>query len=83
MVKLKMNEADIEDSNGLSMLSMHIRPDRCWNQQITEATKGGAKCLGFLKRSKQFFTPTDFATIYKAYFRLKLKYNSHVWAAAL
>ena len=40
-------------------------------------SKEAAKCLGFLKWCKKYFTPSDIT-----YIRPKMKYNSHLWAGA-
>ena len=38
--------------------------------------------LGFLKRCKKYFTPSDLRTIYVTYIRPKMEYNSHLWTGA-
>ena len=57
-----------------------IRSDLRWDDHVFNVSKEAAKCLGFLKRCKKDFTPSDLRTIYVTYIRPKMEYNSHLWA---
>ena len=69
-------------SETLDFLSTSIRSDLRWNDQVFNVSKEAAKCLGFLKRYKKHFTPSDLRTIYVTYIRPKMEYNSHLWVGA-
>ena len=79
---LSMSGTCINETEKLSVLGMCVNDDLRWNDHIFQVAKNGAKCLGFLKRCRKFFTPSDLASIYKAYVRPKLEYNSHIWSGA-
>ena len=58
-----------------------IRSDLRWDDQVFNVSKEAAKCLGFLKRCKKYFTPSDLRmTIYVTYIRPIMEYNAHLWA---
>ena len=45
-------------------------------------SKEAAKCLGFLKRCKKYFSSSDPIYVTYKYIRPKMEYNSHLWAGA-
>ena len=73
---------EIAKSKTLDVLATSIRSDLRWDDHIFNVSKEAAKCLGFLKRCKKYFTPFDLRTIYITYIRPKMEYNSHLWAGA-
>jgi hypothetical protein len=79
---LNMNSVSLTESAALDVLGISIHSDLRWNDHIFDVSKEAAKCLGFLKRCKKFFTPAGLSTIYTAYIRPKMEYNSHIWAGA-
>ena len=72
----------IAKSETLDVLGTSIRSDIHWDDHVFNVSKEAAKCLGFLKRCKKYFTPSDLRTIYVTYIRPKMEYNSHLWAGA-
>ena len=79
---LNVGGIDIAKSDTLEVLGTSIRSDLRWDDHIFGVAKEAAKCLGFLKRCKKYFTPTDLCRIYTTYIRPKMEYNSHLWAGA-
>ena len=69
----------IAKSKTLDVLGTSIRSDLRWDDHIFNVSKEAAKCLGFLKRCKKYFTPSDLHTIYITYIRPKKEYNSHLY----
>ena len=65
----------IAKSETLDVLGTSIRSDLRWDDHVF-------KCLGFLKRCKKYFTPSDRRTIYVTCIRPKMVYNSHLWVGA-
>ena len=79
---LKMGSVDIVQTNTLNILGLTIESDMRWNAHIFSVAKNAAKNLGFLKRCKKYFSPSDLRNIYVSYIRPKMEYNSHIWAGA-
>ena len=72
----------IAKSETLDVQGTSIRSDHRWDDHVFNVSKEAAKCLGFLKQCKKYFTSTDLRTIYVTYIRPKMEYNSHLWAGA-
>ena len=72
----------IARSETLDVLGTSIRSDLRWDDHVFNVSKEAAQCLGFLKRCKKYFGPTDLRTIYVTYIRKKMEYISHLWAGA-
>ena len=64
------------------MLGVTLGSDLSWNDHIISVAKAAACKLGFLFRTKPFFTPTHLLTLYKAQIRSCLEYCSHLWRGA-
>jgi len=79
---LFFENVNIENSESINILGMEITSKLSWNNHIFSIAKNAAKCLGFLWRSKKYFTSSDLLIIYKTYIRPRLEYNSHIWAGA-
>ena len=56
----RMGGIDIEESNTLDVLGMRIQCDVRWNEHVFQVSKEAFKCLGFLKRYKNYFTPSPY-----------------------
>lgn len=69
-------------SDNIDSLGMNIADNLVWHDHITGVSKKAACRLGFLRRSKQYFTPSCLALIYKSFIRPLLEYNSYIWAGA-
>ena len=70
---------EITKSETLDVLGIS---DLCWDDHFFNVSVEAAKCLGFLKRCKKYFTSFDLRTIYVTYIKPKMEYNSHLWAGA-
>lgn len=79
---LTFDGADVEESAALGILGMKIQSDARWADHVFGVAKDASKCLGFLKRCKKYFTPSDLLIIYTTYIRPRMEYNSHIWAGA-
>lgn len=66
----------------ISILGMRFNDNLRWTEHIYDIAKNASKSLGFLRRCRKYFSPSDIARIYKAHIRPKLEYNSHIWAGA-
>ena len=64
-----MDGVSIKESEALNVLGMQIQCDVRWTEHIFRVAKEAFKCLGFLKRCKTYFTPSDLLTIYTTYIR--------------
>ena len=64
------------------MLGIALGSDLSWNDHITSVAKPAACKLGFLFRTKRFFTPTLLPTLYPAQIRPCLEYCAHLWRGA-
>ena len=64
------------------MLGVTLGSDLSWKDHIISVAKAAACKLGFLFRTKRFFTPTQLLTLCKAQIRLCLEYCSHLWKGA-
>ena len=73
-----MGGMEIVKSDTLDVLVTSIRSDLRWVDHVFNVSKEADKCLGFLKRCKQYFTSSDLRTIYVTYIRPKMEYNSHL-----
>ena len=79
---ISIGGVDIDETEALDILGMKIQCDVRWNKHIFNVSKEAFKCLGFLRRCKKYFTPSDLLNIYTTYIRPKMEYNSHIWAGA-
>ena len=61
---ISIDGVDIEQSDALDVLGMKIQCDARWAKHVFELSKKAFKCLGFLKRCKKYFTPSDLLNIY-------------------
>lgn len=61
---------------------MQLSHSLIWHDHIESIAKKAACRLGFLRRSKQYFSSSNLSLIYKAFIRPILEYNSHIWAGA-
>ena len=77
-----MGGINIEGSDTLDVLGMKIHCKVRWSEHVFQVSKEAFKCLGFLNRCRNYFTPFDLLTIYTTYIRPKMEYNSHIWAGA-
>ena len=55
--------------DSLSMLGVSVASDLSWNEHISSMAKSAGRKIGFLFRSKRFFTPLHLLILYKAQIR--------------
>jgi len=77
-----MNDVIIEKESSLSMLGVTIDNKLSYKKHINSIATSAAHKLGFLFRSKSYFTPSQRLTLYKSQIRPVLEYCSHVFAGA-
>ena len=63
----------------VSILGVSFTSDLSWNEHISSEAKPAARKIGFLFRSRRFFTPLQLLTLYKAQIYPCLEYSSHLW----
>lgn len=73
---------NLEFKDSLSVLGVTISSDLSWNNHISSIAKSAARKLGFLFRSRQYFSPQQLLTLYKAQIRPCLEYGCHLWRGA-
>ena len=66
----------------LSMLGVSVASDPSWNERISSVAKSAGRMIGFLFRSKRFFTPLHLLTFYKTQIRPCPEYASQLWRGA-
>ena len=76
------NSISLEFHDKISMLAVTLGSDLSWNGHIISVAKAAACKLGFLFRTKRFFTPTQLLTLDKARIRPCHEYCSHWWRGA-
>ena len=70
----------IAKSEILDVLGTSIWSDLRWDDHVFNVSKEAAKCLGFLKWSKKYFTPSDLRFTYVTYIILDRKWHSiHIY----
>ena len=62
-----MGGMEIARQETLDVLDTSIRSDLRWDDHVFNVSKEAAKCLGFQKRCKKYFTPSDLRSIYVQY----------------
>ena len=72
----------LQEASNLKILGTNVSSKMSWSEHIMNVTKNAAKRLGFLRRCKKFFSSEELATIYKAYIRPLLEFDSHLWVGA-
>nr|CAH7740512.1 unnamed protein product [Callosobruchus chinensis] len=53
-----------------------------WHEDVPSIATAAGKKLGYLFRSRKYFSPFNLLTLYKAQIRPSLEYCSHIWGAA-
>ena len=76
---ISVDSSSVEFHDKISMFGVTLGSDLSWNDHIISVTEAAACKLGFIFRTKRFFTPTQFLPLYKAQIRPCLKYCSHLW----
>jgi len=82
ILSISFGNVGIQSSESLKILSMEVNGTLSWNEQIFSVAKDAVKCLGFLSRSRKYFSSSNLLLIYKTYIRPRLEYNSHIFAGA-
>nr|CAH7715844.1 unnamed protein product [Callosobruchus chinensis] len=78
---LTNNEA-LPRSHSFKLLEDSITENINWHEQISSIATAPGKKLGYLFRTRKYFSPSNLLTLYKAQIRPRLEYCSHIWRAA-
>ena len=79
---IQMSGQTVSNKNSIHVLGVTISNNITWDDHITSIAKSAAQKLGFLYRSKRYFSPQQLLTLYKSQVRPGLEYCSHVWGSA-
>ena len=79
---IQMSGQTLSTKNSIHVLGVTISNNITWDDHITSIAKSAAQKLGFLYRSKRYFSPQQLLTLYKSQVRPGLEYCSHVWGSA-
>nr|CAH7760154.1 unnamed protein product [Callosobruchus chinensis] len=50
-----------------------------WHEHVSSIATAAGKKLGYLFRAREYFSPPNLRTLYKAHIRPSLEYCSHIW----
>ena len=78
----RMNGNSIAPKDTVSLLGVTITNNHNWHSHVSSIAKSAACKLGFLFRSKNYFSAENLLTLYKSQIRPCLEYCSNVWGAA-
>nr|CAH7758168.1 unnamed protein product [Callosobruchus chinensis] len=53
-----------------------------WHEHVSSIAIAAGEKLGYLFRAREYFSPCNLFTLYKAQIRPSLEYCSHIWGAA-
>ena len=70
------------DISSFTQLGLSMSSNLSWKPHINSIAKHASQKLGFLSRSRGYFSPFQVLTIYKSQIRPSLEYCSHVWGVA-
>nr|CAH7760696.1 unnamed protein product [Callosobruchus chinensis] len=62
----------------LKLLGVSITENMIWHEHVSSIATASGKKLGYLFRSRKYFSPSNLLTLYKAQMRLSLEYCSHI-----
>ena len=77
-----MNGDELDTSTSFTQLSLSLSSNLIWKTHIHSLAKHASQKLGFLARTRRFFSTSHLLTIYKSQIRSSLEYCSHVWGGA-
>ena len=80
--ELSMSNSTLSRESSMHMLGLSFSSNLSWCSHIRSIARSAACKLGFLNRSKRFFTPDQRLTLYKAQVRPLMEYCCHVWGGA-
>ena len=74
-----MNGHKLEISSSFTHLGLSVSSNLTWKPHIISIAKHASQKLGFLSRSRGYFSPSQLLSIYKSQIRPSLEYCTHVW----
>ena len=77
-----MNGDELDTSTSFAQLDLSLSSNLAWKTHIHSLAKHASQKLGFLARSRGFFSSSHLLSIYKSQIRPSLEYCSHVWGGA-
>nr|CAH7751134.1 unnamed protein product [Callosobruchus chinensis] len=64
------------------LLGVSITEKMIWHEHVSSIATPAGKKLGYLFRTRKYFSPSNILTLYKAQIKTGLEYCSHIWGAA-
>ena len=77
-----MSGHELDISSSFSQLCLSVSSNLSWKTHIHSTAKHASQKLGFLSRTRGFFSPSQLLTIYKSQIRPSLEYSPHVCGGA-
>nr|CAH7749696.1 unnamed protein product [Callosobruchus chinensis] len=73
-----MNNQALPRSHSFKLLGVSITENMIWHEHVSSIATAAGKKLGYLFRARQYFSPSNLLTLYKAQIRPSLEYCSHI-----
>nr|CAH7713774.1 unnamed protein product [Callosobruchus chinensis] len=77
-----MNRQASPRSHSFRLLGVSIIENKIWHEHVSSIATAGGKKLGYLFRTRKYFSPSNLLTLYRAQIRPSLEYCSHIWGDA-
>ena len=77
-----MNGTSLQNKGSFDLVGVAFEHDLSWHGHITSIVTSGAKKLGFLFRTRRYFSSLNLYTLYVSQIRPCLEYYSYIWRAA-
>nr|CAH7726015.1 unnamed protein product [Callosobruchus chinensis] len=77
-----MNNQALPRSHSFELLGVSITENMIWHEHVSSIATAAGKKLGYLFRARNYFSPSNLLTLYKAQIRPRVEYCSHIWGAA-
>nr|CAH7749301.1 unnamed protein product [Callosobruchus chinensis] len=77
-----MNNQALPRSHSFKLLGVSITENMIWPEHVLWIATAAGKKLGYLFRAREYFSPSNLLTLYKAQIRPSLEYFLHIWGAA-
>lgn len=79
---LFFDSTDLRSTSSSVLLGLSFSSSLNWSPHVQLLASRACRKIGFLFRSRRYFTPTQLLLLYKAQIRPTLEYCSHVWGGA-
>nr|CAH7725774.1 unnamed protein product [Callosobruchus chinensis] len=71
----------LKDLEAITAWGVSFRENMIWHEHVSSIATVAGKKLGYLFRTRKYFSPSNLLTLYKAQIRRSLEYCSHIWGA--